>query len=232
MKTIIVSILVAIVLFGGALVAWQQAEAATGLADAHLRLATLRHVHTDAVSASENQGAAPSRWRIRPWQDDEQRHRATVSYWLARYDELKPWLEATGPQEVRDASLLFAAANAAFRDSRYEEGDRKAAVERLDGVIQAYANLLRLDPGMSDAAYNYEYVSRLRDALARNRPRPKPAQEVIDSPDLPTGPTVHGHPGAPPVGVKGDEFKTITPMRFDEREETTPGPGKKQQRKG
>ncbi len=74
---------------------------------------------------------------------------------------------ATGPQAVSDPSLLLVAANAAFRNSAPQVGDRKAAVERLDGVIQAYADVLRKDPNNADAAYNYEFVSQMRDTLAK-----------------------------------------------------------------
>jgi hypothetical protein len=51
--------------------------------------------------------------------------------------------------------------------------------------------------------------------------------------DLPTGPTVHGRPGGPPEGTDMSDFKTITPMRYDEREEQMdPGRGKELRRKG
>ena len=51
-----------------------------------------------------------------------------------------------------------------------ERGFGLWAVERLDTVIQAYAEVLRSDPGNADAAYNYEYAVRFRDSIARARP--------------------------------------------------------------
>jgi hypothetical protein len=51
--------------------------------------------------------------------------------------------------------------------------------------------------------------------------------------DLPAGPTIHGRPGGPPEGESMGDFKTVTPMRYDEREEQMdPGRGQKIQRKG
>jgi hypothetical protein len=233
MKTILLSLILAVLFFAGAAVSWRQARSTTELADAHLRLATLRLAPEDGIAAD---GALPppSRWRVASWQDDDRRQRTTVTYWLARYDDLTPWLNSSETSQNRDPALLFAAANAAFRTSRYDVGDRKAGVERLDGIIQAYANLLRVEPGYTDAAYNFEYVARLRDTLAKNRPRGRgvPPGPEVASADLPKGPTVHGRPGAPPVGAETVNFKTITPMRFDEREESTPGRGKVQRRRG
>ena len=235
MKTIILSLLLAIVLFAAAAVSWRQAKSTAELADAHLRLATLRLSQDDGIDVGES-APAESRWRVGPLQADERRHRTAVTYWLARYDDLTPVLNATEKTGTKDPALLFAAANAAFRTSRYDVGDRKAAVERLDGVVQAYANLLRVDPANSDAAYNYEYVAKLRDSLAKNRPPPRSRTAAASpepaSADLPQGLTIHGRPGAPPVGAEMVNFKTITPMRFDEREESTPGRGKTQRRRG
>ena len=108
----------------------------------------------------------------------------------------------------------------------------------LDTVIQQYAEVLRKDPTAADAAYNYEFVSKMRDSLAKapakGSPKDKkPEKAELVSADLPTGPTVHGRPGAPPEGTPMSDFKTISPMRYDEREEQMdPGRGKEIKRKG
>ena len=64
---------------------------------------------------------------------------------------------------------FWSRANAAVpRQRARRAADRRAAVERLDGVIQAYADVLRKDPGSADAAYNYEFV---REAARHASPR-------------------------------------------------------------
>jgi hypothetical protein len=101
--------------------------------------------------------------------------------------------------------------------------------------------VLRKDPSYTDAAYNYEFVARLRDTIAREKPAARAAREKklaaakpeIASVDLPAGPTIHGLPGGPPEGVPMSDFKTLSPMRYDEREEQMePGRGKAIRRKG
>ena len=71
-----------------------------------------------------------------------------------------------------DAEVLLAAANAAFRSHEREGGAGPAQVQRLDGVLQAYAAVLKAAPKHMDAAYNYEYVSRVRDQVARSAGKP------------------------------------------------------------
>ena len=71
-------------------------------------------------------------------------------------------------------------------------------------------------------------------AKAPGRGLPKQGEKTASvSIDLPTGPTVHGRPGGPPEGTEMSDFKTLTPMRYDEREEQMdPGRGKEIRRKG
>lgn len=237
MKSMVGGTILAVVLFVAAAACWTEARLTRRVADAHRRLATLRYDATDDIDD------AVTVFNRLPWPGGEgagdvRLHRATVSYWMVRYDSLSEIPMATGQQQVNDPSLLLIAANAAFRNSAPTVGDRKAAVERLDTVIQQYADVLRKDPESADAAFNYEYVSKMRDTLAKGPARPaakdkKPEHVESVSIDLPTGPTVHGRPGAPPEGTPMSDFKTITPMRYDEREEQMdPGRGKEIRRKG
>jgi hypothetical protein len=234
MKTIAGGLVLALVLIAAGAVFWSQSQLTRRVADAHLKLATLRYDSDDATDATT------SAWDQRRWQmgtlaDDVTRYRATLTYWLGRYQALTPLLSVTGALAVKDSSVMFAAANAAYRTSNPEAGDHKMAVERLDSVLQAYADLLRLDPSHADAAYNYEYVARVRDAIAKGK---KPMHGGVNptdtiQADLPVGPTVHGRPGAPPPEINMGEFKTLTPMKFEEREEQAePGRGTFQRRRG
>jgi hypothetical protein len=234
MKTIAGGFLLALLLIAAGWALWSQAELTRRVADAHLQLATLRYDNDDAIDSATPAWNQP-RWRMGMLADDVERHRATVTYWLGRYQALTPLLELTGALTPTDSAVRFAAANAAYRTSNPEAGDRKDGVERLDNVMQAYAELLRMDPTHYDAAYNYEYVARVRDTIARGRKpmhAPLNPTDTIQA-DLPVGPTVHGRPGAPPPEFDMGEFKTLTPMKFEEREEQAdPGRGTFQRRRG
>ena len=238
MKNGSVGIVLALVLFVVGAACWSEAQVTRRVAEAHRRLATLHY------DVEDNIGNAGSLWNRLPWpassfEDDVRRHRATVSYWLSRYDSLTDLTLATGAQSLTDPRTLFVAANAAWRAVPAPTTDRKATVDRLDGVMQAYADVLRRDPTAADAAFNYEFVSKVRDTLAKAAPAKGPVKGTkVEKPenvsvDLPAGPTVHGRPGGPPEGTDMSDFKTIVPMRYDEREEQMdPGRGQEIKRKG
>ena len=239
MKSTVGGVILALLLFAAGAAAWSEAKLTRRVADAHERLATLRYDAGDDLS-----DATPF-WQRLPIDvgsasQDVSRHRAAVSYWGARYKPLIEMTGVTGDVPPSDSTLLFVAANATFRESAPDDIDRKGALERLDRVVQAYGDVLRKDADYVDAAYNYEYVSRVRDALAKappvrpgREPRKAPEPPVESSVDLPAGPTLHGRPGGPPEGTDMSDFKTISPMRYDEREEQTdPGRGTTIRRKG
>jgi len=233
MKGVTGLLLLAVLFFVGAFVASRLANETRDLAAAHERLAVLQYDTTQALDDAA--APTPSRWRIRALDADTRRHRAEVTYWLGRYAALTPLIDGTATQTDKDPAVMFVAANAAFRSTKLEGGDRKATVEKLDSVMQAYAEVLRADPTIVDAAFNYEYVAKQRDMIAKGTPRLKPEKDPTEklAMDLPAGATVHGRHGAPPVTMSMEDFKTISPMRFDEREDQAqPGRGGVQKRRG
>jgi hypothetical protein len=151
--------------------------------------------------------------------------RAAARYWQADYSALAPASNAARPLPEGDPDVSFLAANAMYRSIPLD-GDRQAALQRIDAVLKRYVDLLKREPAQVDAAYNFEYVARLRDQLARARQvagksgRAQPAAASPSGPavgDLPVGPTLHGHPGAPPRNAAMGEFKTVIPRQKEER---------------
>jgi len=238
MRSIVAGLIVAALLIAAGFVSLAESRHSRRLADAHERLATLQY--TDEGDLGDDAtlfNRLPPPIGLDP--QTEPRHEAIVSYWLARYNGLTELTNAANGPAPTDPELLLLAANAAYRTSAPQAKETKAVVSRLDAVMQAYADVMRKAPNLTDAAYNYEFVVKLRDQIAKGPQRGArdakkgPVVPPDESVDLPTGPTIHGRPGGPPEGESMSDFKTVTPMRYDEREEQMdPGRGKKLQRKG
>jgi hypothetical protein len=220
MRTVLIRLVIAIALAIGAWSSWSEAQRASRMGDATQQIATLRHSEVD--------------------RDFDAGTTATVNYWLGQYGDIT----ADTNNAEADAHVLRTVANAAFRRAQQEmtgAGSREpgagAAVQNLDGVMQAYASALKASPRDVEAAYNYEYVARLRDQVARapqGKPlkrAPAPAQVMAG--DLPSGPTIHGRPGAPPPDAKMEDLQMLAPMEYGDREaQPEATPGAKRERKG
>jgi hypothetical protein len=241
MRTVITRLLIAVVLAIAAWLSWSESKLAAQVADARQDIATLNHDNLDALTprAAVSDYLPGDRRRL---SDDVRIARATVAYWLGRYGAVA----ADATESTVDAAILLAAANAAYREAQRDPAAGPAAVQRLDGVLQAYASALKAagpawragaSAKAADAAYNYEYVARIRDQVARS-----PQSRIARSPstagpvmggDLPAGPTIHGGPGAPPPDAKMEELQMIAPMEYGDREaQPEATPGGKRERKG
>jgi len=158
------------------------------------------------------------------WRADLQTRRAVSQYWLQQYSLLaRPSdRERHAPDRLGGADLMIIA-NAAYREiAGTVNGDR------LEGVARLYLDVLERDPERVDAAYNYEFVLRRRNALARDRAakRPSPAGSHAES-------TLHGTPGAAPAQTDMGHFKIIVPQRPEERRsQPDAGSGAAKVRKG
>ena len=212
MRTIFVRLVIAIVLAVAAWLSWSEATLASRRAEATQHIVTLRHADID--------------------RELDTRTTATAAYWLGRYGEVGA---DTDDQEI-DADVLLTAANAEFRLAQRDPALGAAAVQRLDGVLNAYASALKASPRNSDAAYNYEFVARLRDQIARTQGKgfkPPAVAAAAMAGDLPSGPTIHGRPGAPPPEAKMEELQMLAPMEYGDREaQPEATPGAKRERKG
>src|SRR5258706_1283635 len=96
---------------------------------------------------------------------DLREQRATSAYWTADYTALQPEGDAEGAPSDQDPGLLLLAANAAYRRIRPDEPPRQAA-EKLEALLGQYAEVLKRDPSRFDAAFNYQFVAKVRSGLA------------------------------------------------------------------
>lgn len=231
-RTVVVRMLIAAALFAAAWLSWSEARLAARVADARQQMATLQFQIDDTLTPSASlsdyvPGDAAS------LSDDIRRIRAIVAYWIGGYETV-----IEQQSEDVDPEVLLTAANAAFRASQRDAAaPQPEQVQRLDGVLQAYAGVLKAAPRHVEAAYNYEYVSRVRDQVASRVAGKKPPAPASPRParagDLPEGNTIHGRPGGPPPEAKTEEFQVIAPMEYGDREaQPEATPGGKIQRKG
>ncbi|MEQ1574991.1 MAG: hypothetical protein ABL993_12170 [Vicinamibacterales bacterium] len=149
--------------------------------------------------------------------------RAETAYWRGDYQSLAPAAAAPTSQDF-DPTLQLVSTNAAYRNAVIQQRSSQALARSLDDVIKGYASVLEAAPDLSDAAYNYEFVARLRNVLASGRGSTAP---------MPRSPNMQGEEGAPPEGTKKGDFNVIVPLRPDEREDQLdPGSGAEIRRKG
>lgn len=164
---------------------------------------------------------------------DVRQQRATAAYWRAEYSAL-PSSEAELSSDSIDPDLLLLSANAAFRTAEAQP-TTQATLKDLDHVLRTYLLLLKKRPGHVDGVYNYEYVVRLRNTLARPPlTAPMRAGATDQTPDRPSASTIHGEEGSPPARTQPNDFKVIVPLQQDERGEQMrkAGSGTTKARKG
>ncbi len=117
-------------------------------------------------------------------------------------------------------------ANAAYREIAGPVNE-----DRLEGVARLYLDVLERDPERIDAAYNYEFVLRRRNALARDRAAKRPSNTPPAGPHAES--TLHGTPGTAPAQTDMGDFKIIVPQRPEERRsQPDAGSGAAKVRKG
>ncbi len=241
----LVAALVVLVLAGAC---WRAARLESRVADVHEQLALLQYA--PPVDEYENiEQSIGYVQRVPGVTDglltDVREHHAAAEYWQKQYDALKLERDPNGVLVEQDPMVLFISANAALRASQRNPADRQAVMGGLDNAIKDYSEVLKKSPGHVDAAYNYEYAARMREALSKVRPgAPGRKDDALSkftfasaSPaavgDLPEGETIHGRPGAPPPDTDMKAFKMHVPVRGDERlEGQDQGGGKPKVRKG
>jgi hypothetical protein len=231
MRTPFIRLAIAIAFAVAAWLSWSEAKFADRVGDARQQIVTLRYadVATDLPAGTMLADYLPQQRRL---SNEARLVASTVAYWLGRYDDVS----ADVDDEDVDADALLIVANAAFRNAQRDPGAGSAAVQQLDGVLNAYASALKASPRHVDAAYNYEFVSRYRDQVARAQGkgvRRPPVAAAAMAGDLPAGPTIHGRPGAPPPEAKMEELQMLAPMEYGDREaQPDATPGGKRERKG
>lgn len=163
--------------------------------------------------------------------NDVRARKAALSYWQRRYAALAPPERADPVADVPsdNISLQLIVADAVYRDGQPRGKDRRTALEVLNSAISAYRTVLN-NPARADdsrhaeaAAYNYEYVVRLRDEILKGRRRALPPQDEDAS---------LGAEGISERAVFEPEFEQYVPLEKEERDKPAAGVSDPPARKG
>jgi hypothetical protein len=215
---ILTRLILALVLFAGGLALRSLASVERSFADASRLTATLS---PNAVGAYEDLEASLGRLGRLPRLGSVLVANAREARMVADYTEgsfvrLAAMDDHQGTPDSLSGEHLFVAANAALRANMQTRARPEAAMRNFDAIAKRYADVLEREPGHVDAAYNHEYVLRLRSRVARTNRTPALDPPARRKGDLPVGPTIHGVPGGPPRGVKFGEFQLLIPLTPEE----------------
>jgi hypothetical protein len=148
--------------------------------------------------------------------NDVRARRAAVSYWQRKYSALAP-ADRTEPVADVDADnlpLQMIVADAVYRDRLASVKDRASMLQMLGSSIDAYRTALgnarrpEDTPYAEVAAYNYEYVVRLRNEILSGRRRELPP---------PGDKRTFGSGGKPEDPAFQNQFKEYVPLEKEER---------------
>jgi hypothetical protein len=214
MRTFIAFVVVTIVLgvFGAACLGVSRLEG--HMADAQQRLATLQYDAAKDSLAEAAQYADHARWV--PWlgRDERQEIRArnaALQYWKKEFDVLVPAqaepVAAVGDDNVE---LQLVVANAAYRLGQGRSKDKAATMKALEEAASGYLTVLKNNTWHTDAAFNYEYIVRLRDELAKGKQPPQPPKDQTEESD-------NGESGAPSPATTSKGFQIYIPLEQGEK---------------
>jgi hypothetical protein len=157
---------------------------------------------------------------------------AAWRYWQRQYGRLVPVEgDPLGRVAGENVALQLTVANAVYRSSAALAKDRQATLQALDAAVNAYLGVLKNSTRNEDAAFNFEYLVRVRDDIAKGRRKsafPTSGPASADN-------TPHGEPGAPPQGTNTGDFKVHVPMESEEMQKKAgeqAGQGQERKRKG
>ena len=182
------------------------------MADAQEQVATLQYAEAqeslDAAEAYLEYG----QWL--PWIGGDslkevRARQAALQYWQGDFATVLPaQAEPVAAVDESNVELQLVVANAAFRTGLKDLTERTAAVQALTEAANGYLTVLKNNTWHEEAAYNYEYVIRLRDEIAKGR-RP-PTDQLQQGMDL-------GESGAPSDATSTKGFQIYVPLQGDEK---------------
>jgi hypothetical protein len=192
------------------------------MADAGQRLSTLQYEAAQESLTGAEQYANRSRFVPFLGADARQEIRArqaAVQYWQRQYDVVLPaGAEPVAAVDEGNVELQLVVANSEFRVKQTEFKDKTSTVKALEEAAAGYLTVLKNNTWHPDAAYNYEYIIRLRDQAAKGSQPPPPQKNEEESDN--------GESGAPTPATSQEGFQIYIPLEQGEKNPTGGEAGK------
>ena len=169
-----------------------------------------------------------------PWMgngpvNDVRARKAALQYWQRQYQAVVPQqTDPVGTIPPDNVQLQLVVANAVYRAAQQrltaekKATDRAAVLDAIKASADGYMTVLRNATRDEIAAYNYEYLVRMRDDIEKRKKTP----DMADKNSSPFG----GEGGPPDAGSVPD-FKILVPL--DENDQIgDPGKAAPRERRG
>ena len=230
MKSIATSLGIALLFGAGGAAAFSAAAFEREIAAVDEHLATQEYdLAADALAEAEGR-LRYMRWIPRAGTTavrDVRTRQAALQYWQRQYDALLPRdADPVGAVEGEPVGLQLLVANGAYRAAQARSGSRETTLQALDEAVSGYLTVLKADAWDERAAYNYEFLVRVREELAKGRRKglPPPPED---------GEAANGQEGAPVQAGSMKAFEVYIPLEEKERNDAAEaGKGKSISRKG
>lgn len=222
MRTTITVAIVAVVLALAGFAFLGVARLEGHMADAGQQLSTLQYEAAQESLTAADQYSNHSRFVPFIGSDARQEIRARqagVQYWQRQYDAILPaGAEPVAAVDDQNVELQLVVANSEFRVKQTEFKDKTSTVKALEEAAAGYLTVLKNNTWHPDAAFNYEYIIRLRDQAAKGSQPPPPQKNEEESDN--------GESGAPTPATSQEGFQIYIPLEQGEKNPTGGEAGK------
>jgi len=136
---------------------------------------------------------------------------AALKYWQQQYKELLPReADPVGAVEGEDVGLQMLVANGAYRVGQMKAKDREQSFQAIQDAVSGYMTVLKGQNWDERAAYNYEFLVRVRDELRNGKRKalPPPPMEQQGN---------NGEAGQPFEPTNTKAFEIYIPLEEQER---------------
>jgi hypothetical protein len=198
------------------------------MADAQQYASTEQYDAARASLVSAEQYLPYAKWAPRIGaraENDVRSRKASLDYWQRNYEAVLPREnDPVGAVDAANLELQTIVAEAAYRAGRAAATDKQTTVQAFDEAIGAFQTVLKNETWNADAAFNYEFLIRERDAIAKGQRKPSSPPEATGQ---------FGNSGQPAESGNTKKFEIYVPLNGNERSKSgEAGKGSSNPRKG